>query len=243
MSLTGIGTDAESPQECVRRGYDRWKADFDTYALDMKLSKGHDPKKFVPFKTATLAMYRAAHIALNVEVLDLQIFAGARQILGKPVTSLDYERSRKIIQNWLTSESTRTLVGRAAWHACRVLRDAIIDLDEGDLTDLFHYPWCMYLASLTCWAFHSGGSGCPSTVANLKQVKELDIKSEMTGLISGMASCTSVEELHKVAGSFRTQGMLTLVVKQLASVRWAVMHEGTKVLKSLGRSSCTSRDL
>jgi hypothetical protein len=97
---------------------------------------------------------------------------------------------------------------------------------------------------LTCWVFHAGASGSSGTAAGIvKQVMELDIKSEMTGLISGMASCTSIEELHKVAGSFRTQGMITLVVKQLASVRWAVMHEGTKVLKSLGRSSCTSRDL
>ncbi|KAK5208852.1 hypothetical protein LTR41_005249 [Exophiala xenobiotica] len=240
----GIETEAESPQERVRRAYDRWKADFDTFSLDMKLSKGYDAKKFIPFKTATLAMYRAAHIALNVEVLDLQIFAGARQILGKPVTPLDYERSRKIIHTWLISEATRTIVGRAAWHACRVLRDAIIDLDEGDLTDLFHYPWCLYLATLICWAFHSGGGASPNAASNVKQAawqaKNLDSKSEMTALISGMGSCTSVEDLNKAAGSYRTQGMIALMVNQLASVRWAAMHEGTKVLKALGRSYCTN---
>lgn len=236
--MTGIGDDAETPHERISRSYDCWKADFDTYCMDMRLSHSYDAQLFTPFKTATLAMYRAAHVALNIEILDLQIFAGAPHILGKPVMAKDYERSQRIIRNWTVSEATRPAVGKAAWHASRILRDAIMNLDEGEFTDLFHYPWCLYLACLTCWAFNT----CVSTsTRGVNQVawhgQKSDPKSEMTALVIGMTSCHNIDELSRQAGSYRTHGMLSLIAKQLSSVRWSVIREGTKVLEGLARKS------
>ncbi|GAB1211393.1 hypothetical protein ATERTT37_000507 [Aspergillus terreus] len=74
------------------RSYDLWKVDFDADCLAMKLGQTADPRRFTGVKTATHALYRAAHLALNVEVLDLQIAAGATQILGRTVTDDDRER-------------------------------------------------------------------------------------------------------------------------------------------------------
>ena len=207
----------------------------------MRFSGGYDAEKFVAFKTATLAVYRVAHIAINVEILDLQIFAGARQIFGKPVTDQDYERSRRIIENWIAFKEPYPPVGKAAWHACRVLRDSVMNLDEGNFTDFFHYPWCLYLASLTCWAFHLGGASRRNSDQASQppcQKGDRDLRSEMATLVIGMTSRGGVEDLCEIAGLYKVQAMIWLSAKQLESVRWAVMREGAKVLEGL----CTAQN-
>ena len=80
----------------------------------MRFSDGYDAQKFMPFKVSTLAIFRIAHIAVNVEILDLQIFAGAPRILGKPVTQQDYERSRRIIEKWISFKEPVPYIGKAA---------------------------------------------------------------------------------------------------------------------------------
>ncbi|OAL25026.1 hypothetical protein AYO22_04903 [Fonsecaea multimorphosa] len=236
---TSLGIDNQdgSPQGRIRRAYDKWKADFEMYCLDLKLSNRYDAKAFTPLKTAILALYRAAHIALNVEVLDLQILAGAENILGKPVKPHDYESSRKIIHGWLASPRTRITVSRTAENACRIVRDAISDLEENDLTDLFHYPWCLYLACLSIWVLHSGGGvdARPQVKEPAGQPKDIDHKNEMIALIGGMLSCESMEDWNHTAGAYRTQGLMCFMAKKLGTVRWAAMREGTKVLERLGR--------
>ena len=114
-----------------------------------------------------------------------------------------------------------------------------MNLDEGNFTDFFHYPWCVYLAILTCWAFHLGGSSRgPSQASQLPcQVKDKDLRSEMATLLVGMTSRGSVEELCEIAGSYKVQAMILLSAKQLESVRWAVMREGVKVLEGLHSTS------
>jgi hypothetical protein len=67
--------------------YDAWKTDFDTYCMNMTMHLKESPAvkgEFTRFSTSTLAIYHAAHIVLHVEILDLQIYAGARHIMGSP---------------------------------------------------------------------------------------------------------------------------------------------------------------
>ncbi|KAJ5408356.1 hypothetical protein N7509_002239 [Penicillium cosmopolitanum] len=76
----------------MSRSYDLWKVDFDADCLSMKLAQTADPQRFTGLKMAAHALYHASCLALNVEILDLQIIAGAKQILreeyytGRPVT-------------------------------------------------------------------------------------------------------------------------------------------------------------
>ncbi|ODH48140.1 hypothetical protein GX48_05735 [Paracoccidioides brasiliensis] len=145
----------------VSRSYDLWKSDFDADCMTMKLSQASDPRKFVGLKTATHVLYHAAHITLNVEVLDLQIYAGAPHILGRVVTAGDFERSQRVVTRWL-NEDPRS-AAKATRHASYILQDAIMNLNDWDETDVFHYPWCLYLATLTCWAFHLPTSSSSSS--------------------------------------------------------------------------------
>src|SRR5712672_4526931 len=103
----------------MAKSYDAWKADFDSYCTKyMGLFTQENPelrKEFLCFTTANNAIYHAAHVILNAEFLDLQIYAGARHILGRPVTRPDYVRSQRVVKRWATEDARSA--SQAAWHA------------------------------------------------------------------------------------------------------------------------------
>ncbi|KAL2365166.1 hypothetical protein RJZ56_001886 [Blastomyces dermatitidis] len=242
----------------ISRSYDLWKNDFDADCMNMKLNQTSNPRKFVGLKTATHVMYHAAHITLNVEVLDLQIYAGAPHILGRVVTAGDFERSQRVVTRWL-NEDPRS-AAKATKHASYILQDAIMNLNDWDETDVFHYPWCLYLATLTCWAFHLPTSSSSTSTAldrnpnnknnnnNSEQeyqqqspnpaprssnANSLTPRNQLTTLVVAMTTCNTLEELSALAGKFDTVGLTSIMSQQLASVRWAVVHDAMKVLVSL----------
>lgn len=194
---------------------------------------------FTRFSTASIAIYHAAHIILNVEILDLQIYAGARHIIGRPVTRLDCERSRRILKQWAKPGGSAAAV-KASWHAAHLLRDGIMHLDNWDVNDMFHYPWCLYLATLALWCFHfaandKNDSISESGISGSTQQHESiswDAQVEMNALVSGMTSVIP-EGLWRMVGKYSTRGLTVVMAKHLGTVRWAVIHEGMKVLRGL----------
>lgn len=239
----------------MARSYDLWKADFDADCMAMKLEQRADLRKFTGLKTATNVLYHAAHITLNVEILDLQIYAGAPHILGRVVTATDFERSHRNVTRWV-NEDPRS-AAKAARHASSILQDAIMNLNDWDDTDVFYYSWCLYIATLTCWAFHlpisaenerrttSDGETerkgdnphhyHHSSSGNNQSVSS-NAKNEMTSMLIAMTACNSLEELSSLAGRFNTKGLTSVMAKQLATVRWAVVHDAMKVLHHLSEA-------
>ncbi|KIW96767.1 uncharacterized protein Z519_02158 [Cladophialophora bantiana CBS 173.52] len=243
----GVGTsDQQRWQDRLAQSYDAWKADFDTYCMNMTLSLSDSSSRraeFTRFSTATIAIYHAAHITLNVEILDLQIYAGARHIIGHPVTRADYDRSRSVVKAWAKPGGS-TPAAKAAWHAAYLLRDGIMNLENWDVNNAFHYPWCLYLSTLTCWVFHFANVADKSAENPLRnaQASSFDndpadrviwhAKAEMNALISSMTS-VAPGDLWRVLGKHSTSGLVTVMSAHLANIRWAVIHEGRKVLKGI----------
>ena len=229
-----VGPTAEW-QPRLTQAYNLWKADFDTYCMNMTLQLRDSPSiksEFTRFSTSTLAIYHAAHIVLNVEILDLQISAGARHIMGRPVSSHDYERSQRIVEQW--SSETPVSASAAAWHAAQLLRDGVMNLEDWDVDQHFHYPWCLYLATITCWAFHRDGT---TTGESEQPNNECDdggwsAKSAMNSLISSMTA-VGPEGLKSLAGKQSTAGLVSVMAEHLSAIRWAVVYEGMKVLRGL----------
>ncbi|KAH6672567.1 fungal-specific transcription factor domain-containing protein [Halenospora varia] len=237
-SLGFVGPTAQDRQNRLAQSYDAWKADFDTYCMSMALYLKDNAalkKDFNQFSTASIAIYHAAHIILNVEILDLQIYAGARHIIGRPVSRSDYDRSRSILKQWAKPESS-SAAAKASWHAAHLLRDGIMNLDNWDVNDVFHYPWCLYIATLTCWGFHFAGSDTSDHENGAMNMQHDDIvwdaQAEMNSLVSGMTSVTP-EGLWRMVGKYHTSGLTAVMAKHLSTIRWAVVHEGMKVLRGL----------
>jgi hypothetical protein len=247
-------------QSKISACYTRWKVDFDRYTKEVlaSLPPTASAQRFLRFTVAHSAVYHTAQILLEVEIADLQIHAGARHILGRPVSELDRRRSRSRLDEFFYTRDGGGSVARATWHAARLVRDGIRKLDNWNVDDMIHFPWCLYLATLTCWALYTTtvtttavSSAADNGFRPLESVmaleesdnedSEWDSRTEMSALISALSRLdplkddTFRKDIRAVAAKYAPHGLLTCMVKHLGTVRWAVVREGMNVLKDLQR--------
>lgn len=121
-------------------------------------------------------------------------------------------------------------------------------------TNLFHVPWCLYLATLTCWAFHHAKPtrGERDEDSRNRQERESDSSGdesdcsdeivwdtykEMEALLKAMVgsggSDTAAHGLLSVQGRKGTNGLVWVVADVLSRVRWGIVHAGVSVLRGL----------
>jgi hypothetical protein len=120
-----------------------------------------------PIESAAV-LYHLAHICLHVDIVDCQVYAGAKRLLSRKVSSRDYTNVVSRMKAWAKQASTR----HAILHAFRLLYRVLVD-PRGRGTDLVktasfssssdtysikteadpHRPWIMYYAALSIWSF------------------------------------------------------------------------------------------
>lgn len=187
---------------------------------------------FRDFSVAYGSLYHAAQLCLLAEVLDLQIYAGARHILGRPVTRADYTRSQKVVKRW-ANECPQS-AARAARHAAMILREAC-RVPEGIVVDSYHHPWILFLATLTLWSFYHARPLPPTLSATDDDEVIWDSKEHMRALLEHIVT-TPLDRLDvqwPASGRNCTVGLTAVVVDWLSKVRWGVIHDGMVVLKGL----------
>ncbi|KAI2472489.1 fungal-specific transcription factor domain-containing protein [Annulohypoxylon bovei var. microspora] len=235
-------------QSRVAAAYEAWKEDFDTFCIRLEdrtftaMGKGavSDTAKveFDVWRTAYVAVYHAAHVLLHSEFLDIQIFAGARHILGRSVQRADFIRSEKVVKRWATNHVSQNSASAnesadaasAAWHAAQLLQNASQTLVDFDSMGLFHVPWCLYLATLTIWTFHHTGARGSGPEDDSELV--WDAQAEMRAIVNSMVE-VGIEGLPEMQGSRRTGGLVWVMAEVLSKVRWGIVHAGVTVLKGL----------
>ncbi|KAF2650068.1 hypothetical protein K491DRAFT_707764 [Lophiostoma macrostomum CBS 122681] len=148
-------------QARLASSYSAWHTDFTSFCASYHAglpvcSHSHAlAREFAAWSTATLSLYHAAHILLHTPFLDLQIYAGARHILGKPVARTDYGRSQRVVKKWVAEHSSAA--ARAVWHAAKLVQDGVEMLDAESGSEiggggrLWHLPWAVYLGTLVVW--------------------------------------------------------------------------------------------
>lgn len=266
QTALGVVSAGGNWRKILGSAYEAWKSDFDTYTLDrLPRSEGEAQRnEHLAFATAYTALYHSAQALLNMEFLDVQIYAGARSILGRPVQQKDYRRSARNVKHWISpNREVRDPVkdGRpndferptpwgenaastAAYHAARILWDRTTILTVPHTMSLFHIPWCLYLATLTCWAFHhaspirgrtvpSGSGGDESSDESDEMV--WDPRGEMEALVASMAEKGNHEQ-EKVSGvnqRRQTNGLVWTMAEMLKDVRWEIVQIGVVVLRGL----------
>lgn len=166
----GMGTLPSGWREPLTKSFDFWKKDFED-------SRAHMQRIALPWQTTTQSsasendsmtiatiLWHLAHMAMHVDIRDIQIFAGAKYNLGRPVADTDRERTKNNISSWIRTSGGRT----AVWHALQLLRDTLLpsssnDNDPGTYNarddHLTHRPWTLYWAGLVvfCWGFMADG--------------------------------------------------------------------------------------
>ncbi|KAH7061695.1 fungal-specific transcription factor domain-containing protein [Paraphoma chrysanthemicola] len=209
-------------------------------------------KEFQVLRAATLSLYHAAHILLHTPFLDLQIYAGARHILGRPVARNDYARSQRVVKKWVAENIQEA--GKAVWHAAALVADGV-DILDGELGSndvgggrLWHHPWAIYLGTLVVWGVWYArpltpvaDQGLPAHMQDEEDEIIWDPCAEMKMLLDAIAKSVPEKLLENgcaggIAGGLGkrgTNGLAAVVSRCLSKVRWAVVHDGMMVLRGL----------
>ncbi|KAI0412743.1 fungal-specific transcription factor domain-containing protein [Xylaria grammica] len=241
----GSGSNWRKP---LGAAYDTWKLDFDahcdaTVSRNRKRNESDDGEDLSSFATAYNAVYHAAKALLNMEFLDIQIYAGSRHILGRPVLQKDYIRSSQVVKRWAavahrgSSEQqppSSMCASTASWHAARLLHEFYEGMPNSKTMRLFHVPWCLYLATLTCWAVHHarpGRSSCDNSDMDPDEIV-WDPKGDTRIFISNMANGDPRDTIQP-SWQRGTTALAWVVADMLTKIRWGIIHSGVTVLRGL----------
>ncbi|RKK12767.1 hypothetical protein BFJ68_g6563 [Fusarium oxysporum] len=267
---TALGVvDGDGPgsnwRKLIGNAYDAWKEDFDAYITSIISRLQNTPEdqarrsEYVAFATAYNALFHSAQALLHMEFLDIQIYAGARHILGRPVQQKDYRRSAKAVKQWASlvterpnkdqtsnaeqnTRSHKRPASIAAWHAARLLHENTKVLTRSDAMQLFHVPWCLYLATLACWAFCHGQPNRGGILDMEDDADDSDDDSdeiiwnprgEMHNLVSRMAQNRPEDMDVKTGQQRQIVGLVWTMAETLSKVRWGILHAGVVVLRGL----------
>ena len=152
-------------RKVLLRSFDKWKDSFDLAMSDsVSDAPGQRGIPNGPINSASL-LFHLAHMSLHADIVDCQVYSGARRLLGRKVSSRDYTNATKRMSAWAKQASTR----HAVLHAFKLLYRVLVDPHPkrrsshtpDSLTVHYslrnepdpHRPWIMFYAVLTIWAF------------------------------------------------------------------------------------------
>ena len=178
LDLTTLPAETQETWKTILlKAFDDWKASFDDAQGGMGSPTLNDP---VPQRAGSngpihsaAVLYHLAHISLHVSIVDCQVYAGVKRLLGRKISVRDYTNVVARMKGWEGLPSTR----HAVLHAFRLLHRVLVDprrsigdqkrQDPGSLNlppmevqtySCFneldpHRPWIMYYAALCIWSF------------------------------------------------------------------------------------------
>ncbi|KAK2748805.1 hypothetical protein CKAH01_18036 [Colletotrichum kahawae] len=160
----------DSWKKILLRAFDEWKESFDKAvgANDTPEAPGQPSSPNGPIHSAA-ALYHLAYISLHVDIVDCQVYAGGKRLVGRKVSTRDHSNAVARMRTWSNAPSTR----QAVLHSFKLLYRVLVDQrgpkrrtsSYGSLHEpvaVFyscrtepdpHRPWIMYYAALTIWSF------------------------------------------------------------------------------------------
>ena len=238
----------------LTRAFDYWRKDFDeSLAKNEQWQQISDPKnndrnsiiqRDNVFESRT-CLHSLAHMAMHVDIIDCQVFAGADRALGRLVTDGDRAAvQRKMREHWAPSARARD----ATFYALRFLCEVLIPEEElgpkrprPDRPPTFSYsarddyllnrPWVLFFAALIVWSYGYALDG-PIRPSNYTlTTRELQI-FDMQRYLIRMGGVAGPDELEKLKNRNSCLGLLLLLKERFQQPRWELLHEASETLNS-----------
>ena len=163
--VSNLGRGLGAPEiwrQTLTRAFDFWKIDFDE-------DFSHRQRAFVAWQNSgavadskTIAEYASAmhhlsHLAMQADIIEAQIMAGAPKVVSRTITAADRDRVGRRLSHWRETPGAEL----AFQHAVQLLLEYI---PEGSETaGIPHYsiaddsltirPWTLYYAALIAWCY------------------------------------------------------------------------------------------
>jgi hypothetical protein len=232
----------------LTRAFDFWKQDFDSSLArpnDLtapnaysSYANGLDDENVFESRTV---LHHLAHMAMHVDIVDCQIYAGANRLLGRSITPQDYNGAqRRMKEQWAPTARARD----ATFYALRFLSSVMIPDDyhlgqSGELPaaafkysarddSLLNRPWVLYFATLIVWSY---GYALDGPVKAPYQLPNHDAKvRDMVGYLRRVGGVRAPDDLAKIPDRNACLGMLILMRDMFKKTRWELLHEASNLL-------------
>ncbi|EKG15722.1 Zinc finger C2H2-type protein [Macrophomina phaseolina MS6] len=243
----------------LTRAFDFWKQDFDA-----SLSKNGEltaPSAFAyntglvddnVFESRTV-LHHLAHMAMHVDIVDCQIYAGASRLLGRSITPQDYTGAqRRMKESWAPTARARD----ATFYALRFLSQVLLphESSNGGVPSgaaggpghqsveeaagftysarddsLLNRPWVLYFATLIVWSYGYALDGPIEPVYQLDSRE--DMVRDMQGYLRRVGGVRAPDALAKIQDRNACLGMLILLRDMFKRTRWELLHEASNLLQ------------
>ncbi|EPS36960.1 hypothetical protein H072_9547 [Dactylellina haptotyla CBS 200.50] len=260
VSSLGVGQTLGAKDKwrgALTRAFDLWRSDFDK-SLQSKIPVAErgshdDGGFFMPahddvehdniFESRTV-LHHLAHMAMHVDIVDLQIYAGAKRLLGRSIGGNDSTLASKRMKDWANTARARD----AVYYALQFLRQVLLPTAPGMAPGMPHEdssgaptayvarddyllnrPWVLYYATLVVWAYGVALDGplqAPIYVPQTFQDKHRDMRNYLVRV--GLRN--SPDELTEITDRNRNLGLLLVLQKMFGDMRWELLQEASKLL-------------
>ncbi|KAJ5539074.1 hypothetical protein N7513_007406 [Penicillium frequentans] len=202
------------------RAFDNWRRDFDE-ALGPSPSSESESRD---------VLHGLAHMASHVDIVDLQIFAGADRLMGRSITARDYSTALEKTGRWATKASARD----ATFYALKFLSTCFVEQASGEYVArddyLLNRPWVMYFAALVVWCYGFALDGPlrpPPTLAT-----SIERRQDMQLFLQRVGGVREPNELEGMKGRNACLGLLMVLRDSFATSRWELLGEAARLLDS-----------
>lgn len=239
VSSIGVGRQGSWGSQ-LRNAFEHWKKDFDanlmtsngTYLQDWYHANGFDSENVLGSRTV---LHHLAHMIMHADVIDCQIYAGAKSLLGRAINDHEHTAAAKRMkERWAPSARARD----ACFYALRFLSEVLIPEDHvsgffysARDDNLLNRPWVMYIATLIIWAYGyalDGPMAPPTYTLSTHENKVHD----MQGFLRRMSNVKSPEDLQNVKHRNSMLGLLFLLSEEFSKTRWELLHEASAMLRN-----------
>lgn len=234
----------------LTRAFDFWKQDFDSSLArpnDMpgshaysSYSNGMDDENVFESRTV---LHHLAHMAMHVDIVDCQIYAGASRLLGRSITPQDYNGAqRRMKEVWAPTARARD----ATFYALRFLSNVMVagdhSLNPSTSTSptgsgisysarddyLLNRPWVLYFATLVVWCYGFALDGPIKQPYHLDEYA--DKIADMRGYLTRVGGVPAPDDLSKIPDRNACLGLLIVMRDMFKKTRWELLHEASNLL-------------
>lgn len=229
----------------LTRAFDFWKQDFDSSLAkpnDSSSSSSYSYSNGVTddnvFESRTV-LHHLAHMAMHVDIVDCQIYAGANRLLGRSITPQDYNGAqRRMKEHWAPTARARD----AVFYALRFLSNVLLTeehaMDTGSPSTVYKYsarddfllnrPWVLYFSTLIVWSYGYALDGPVKSPYVLHKYE--DKVTDMVRFLQRVGGVRAPDDLAKMPDRNACLGLLILMRDMFKKTRWELLHEASNLL-------------
>ncbi|KAM4057002.1 fungal specific transcription factor [Hirsutella rhossiliensis] len=231
----------------LTEAYDSWKANFDRALEQGEPSSDpyrHDAVKHefnIVFASRTV-LHHLAHMAMHADVVNCQIFARAKRLLGRTIAPQELSAAqRRTRDTWAPSAGARD----STFYALKFLSSVLLPGADGGLPVgrqypdrpyearydvLMNRPWVLYFAALIVWCYGFALEG-PGTDAR-HATSPHQVQQEMRSYLLRFGSIADPSELQSMRGINQNTALLMTLKDSFENTQWELLHEAANLMSN-----------